>query len=166
MRKLMLVLAAVALLAAGVIAPANAAPADKTTYITGECYSAAPQGTPWSTGQVSHWNGTVQYMEFLYNANTHGWVGPIGTEQIQVYLASNAQGTTMHGTYVFDSPVMGDFAGTWSQGHATLGHASGRSTDGTGRIALTTMSLDQSQYPMPFDGCFGFQVNEWLVITP
>jgi hypothetical protein len=153
-------------LSALVAAPAGAAPAQRTTYITGECYRAMPEGTAWTTGQASHWDGNVQYVELLYDANAHAWTGPIGTEDIHVTLMSTTGGTvTMHGTYTFRSPLMGDFDGTWSQGNRTLGHASGRSVDG-GELVTTVMGLDPTGYPAAPQGCFGFQVNEWQVLVP
>jgi hypothetical protein len=170
----MLLLLSVIGLTVGMAAPANATPADtpghatRATYITGECYSAAPQGTEWVTSEAYHWKGTVQYVEFQWDATAHTWSAPIGTEAIKVNLSQNfASGyLTMYGTYTMQSPVVGNFTGIWAQGtsaYGPYGQAVGVSTQRPRAVATTRMGLDTTPYPFPFDGCAGFQVNEWVV---
>jgi hypothetical protein len=175
LRSAMVLLSVVGLFV-GLSAPASAATADKAghvtraTYITGECYSAAPTGTEWVTSQAYHWKGTVHYVEFLYNEATHTWTAPIGSQEIRVNLSQNLTSgyVTMYGTYTLASPVVGSFVGVWTQGtsaYGPYGRAIGVSTDGPGAVATTRLGLDTAPYPLPFDGCAGFQVNEWVVTS-
>jgi hypothetical protein len=174
LRSAVLVLSVVGAFVGLVAAPANAVPAygghHGTTTVTGECYSAPPQGTAWVTGQVSHWKGTVQYVEFRWDSGAHAWTAPIGSEQIRVNLSQDLVSgyLTMYGTYTLTSPVIGDFAGVWAQGtsaYGPYGSAVGVSTSGRPAVATTRLGLDTTAYPLPFEGCAGFQVNEWVVTT-